>query len=260
MLDQGDDVRSLKIKRSDLVADKIKQLIVIKGLKPGDYLPSEKELIDTFQCSRGTIRETLKSLETQGLIQRNTGPKGGNILRAVHYLEAMQLLNNYLYFQNVAPSQFYAVRMILEPVVAQSVVGLLKEEDFAQLESMIELQSRFKGGTAGRADCRRAELEFHDILAKLCPNPFLSFVSRFLIYIILHFIKIREIEITLSDDFAKRNLADHRLILAALRNEDPAEVHKLMTLHMEDVYKFILSMGLDINTAMYLSKGGMYWP
>ncbi len=57
-------------RRPEEIADRIKDVIRSDALKPGDRLPQEKELIDQFKAAKGTVREAMKALETQGLILR----------------------------------------------------------------------------------------------------------------------------------------------------------------------------------------------
>jgi len=45
------------------------QEIVSGGLKPGERLPSDSELIERFSASRTAIREAMKVLSTKGLIE-----------------------------------------------------------------------------------------------------------------------------------------------------------------------------------------------
>jgi len=54
------------------VSEAIKSLIRDHDMKPGERLPQEPDLIGAFGVSKGTIREALKILETQGLIQMRT--------------------------------------------------------------------------------------------------------------------------------------------------------------------------------------------
>ena len=49
--------------------DELRRLIVDDGLEPGARLPSETELVERFGVSRATVRETLKLLEQDGLIE-----------------------------------------------------------------------------------------------------------------------------------------------------------------------------------------------
>ena len=66
-------------KRSDLMVEEIKRWIVAEGKKPGDRLPKERDLIAIFGVSKGTVRESLKSLEVQGLIRISNGPQRGSV-------------------------------------------------------------------------------------------------------------------------------------------------------------------------------------
>jgi len=58
--------------RPSAVSEAIKSLIRDHDMKPGEHLPQEPDLIGAFGVSKGTIREALKILETQGLIQMRT--------------------------------------------------------------------------------------------------------------------------------------------------------------------------------------------
>jgi DNA-binding FadR family transcriptional regulator len=239
---QSEDL--FKIKRSDVVAESIKQFIVSQNLKPGDRLPSEKELIQSFGCSRGTIRECLKSLEVQGLVEVLPGRSGGVRVCAVPYRRAMQQLANYLHFKNLSGAQIYRVRQEIEPLMAESVVGLLTEENFDSLEALVDSCRIYLEDESGedRLSCREAELEYHNILAKACPNPFLSFLCHFtndaLLHFVVHKTNYKKFEPNLIKDFAESNLQYHVKLIQAYRKKDRKKVKKLMADHMAEAAKF----------------------
>ena len=58
--------------RSEAVLEQLKRLIA-QNTKPGDRLPTEKALAETFQVGRSTIRECLSALTVQGLVERLPG-------------------------------------------------------------------------------------------------------------------------------------------------------------------------------------------
>ncbi len=62
------------------VAKQIERLI-LKKLKPGDKLPSERELAEMLQVSRSSIRDAIRSLELVGLVDPRQG--AGTIVREV---------------------------------------------------------------------------------------------------------------------------------------------------------------------------------
>ena len=137
---------SIKRKRSDAVADLIRGHIFQAGLQPNDRLPQESELIEMFGCSRSTIREALKSLEVQGLVQNTTGPGGGARVAPVSINRIVGLLSNYFYFQSISTAQIYQIRRLIEPELAFSVVGHLTAAHFAALDKAIEVQEHHPGG------------------------------------------------------------------------------------------------------------------
>ncbi|HZW03928.1 MAG TPA: GntR family transcriptional regulator [Anaerolineaceae bacterium] len=53
--------------------DILKNLVDEKGLKPGDQIPGEEELCQTYQISRTVVRQALQELEREGLIVRRKG-------------------------------------------------------------------------------------------------------------------------------------------------------------------------------------------
>lgn len=239
-----------KMKRSDIIIDAIKRMIVEQKLKPGDRLPSEKELIEQFQSSRGTTREALKSLEILGLVERIPGPKGGTRVRAVDSHEAMQSLANFMHFQNVTAVDLYSVRVYLEPMLVDSAVGHLETGHLRRLEEMIAISRQYLEGMKSRLQCRKAELDFHDIIAEACPNIFLSFLCKFINYILFHFLHIESIESSLGREFAKQNLDYHIQILAALRKGNRSAARTLMTEHMEDAFRYIISLKAVVGNSL----------
>lgn len=58
---------------SDLLQEKIKQLILTEGLAPGDPMPTEIELIDRLDTGRSSVREALKALQAVGIVEIRHG-------------------------------------------------------------------------------------------------------------------------------------------------------------------------------------------
>ena len=62
-------------KAAELVAEDIRRDIVRGALQPGDFLPTEANLIEQFGVSRPTLREALRVLESESLISLHKGPE-----------------------------------------------------------------------------------------------------------------------------------------------------------------------------------------
>lgn len=73
------EFESLKIKRAtDIIENRISNMIIKGIIKPGEKLPTEKELSEQFDVSIVTVREALRGLEVAGLIEKKR-KRWGNI-------------------------------------------------------------------------------------------------------------------------------------------------------------------------------------
>ncbi len=155
-------------------------MIVERGLRAGDRLPGERELMALFGASKGSVREALSALRSQGLIRTRTGPGGGIFLAEIDARRARALLSNYFLFRTPTIADIYDVRCELEPELAASLAGRLAPEDFARLERTLRIYDAPPRTAAEEYEQRLAELDFHTVLAELCPNPVLGFYCSFL--------------------------------------------------------------------------------
>lgn len=114
-------LRRKRQKLSDVIVESVKRSIVTDALKPGDRLPTERELMESFQCSKGSAREALKALEVEGLVSTRTGPSGGAYLNQAGTEPASRALRNYLHFQHLDGEQVYQLRkVIIRPIKSKA--------------------------------------------------------------------------------------------------------------------------------------------
>ena len=237
-------------KRSDLVAEEIKSWIAVQGLVPGDRLPQERELIDHFGVSKGTMREALKSLEVQGLVRVTTGPRGGATVASVTLGRSTQLLANYFFFQDMTIQQVYAVRRLLEPELAATVARSLTAEDLDALEASVNLCSHPAADQAADHRQRIAELDFHDILANACRNPFLAFNCRFMNALLKDCTVYRKVyghgakgkPPAQIRRLAESGLSAHRALLEAFRKRDAERARRTMLEHMIEAERQMVTL------------------
>lgn len=227
-------------KRSDRVAERVKQWIMEEKIASGGRLPQEKELIRLFAVSKGTIREALKSLEVQGLITMRTGPNGGATVSDVNSGKATELLSNYFYSKNLSLRDIYAVRKLIEPELAEAVVGHLGEADFEALEHNVGFCSCAPLGADANRMQRIAELDFHDVLADACPNPVLAFYCRFVNGLLKNLAVVQKIYVTPQPELADRGREYHLSLIEAFRAEDREAVRRVMHAHMIEAERIMV--------------------
>jgi DNA-binding FadR family transcriptional regulator len=123
-------LRRKRQKLCDVIVESVKRSIVTDALKPGDRLPTERELMESVQCSKGSASEALKALEVEALVSTYTGPGGGVYPNPAGTEPASRALRNYLHFQLLDGEQVYPLRKVIEVELAVSVLGRLSEDAF----------------------------------------------------------------------------------------------------------------------------------
>ena len=237
-------------KRTIIVADTIKQMVVTENLQPGDRLPTESELIHRFKMSKGTIREATRLLEAQGLIKTRTGPGGGCFVHEVSELRTIALLSNYFYFKNLNISDIYQIRKLLEPEVAASLAGNLKKEQLKLLNLIVtEYQDEPLNEHQDRLH-HEAALKFHGCLADFANNALLGFIIKFMAQMLTEVTVNRELFRPTNYKLWKMGLDFHKDLLIALKVGDSEKAKKIMYEHMCVAEKLLLKQEAMVSTKL----------
>jgi len=243
-------------KRPVEISERLKDWIVEHDLKPGDRLPQERDLMDMFKASKSTVREALGALQTQGLIRTRTGPRGGAYIAELDGRRAMELLGNYFFFSQPTIGDIYALRKLLEPEMAASLVGRLEEADFQRLRATIRLYDHPAANLGEEYRQRLAELDFHSVLAELCPNPVLAFFCSFLQNLLRNLAICRRIYGKPNPELRESGLHYQVRLLAALHRADEAEVRSIMYNHMCAAHAYMETCEAELsNRFLRLDRG-----
>lgn len=218
--------------RPQTVADAIKEWMVQQGLRPGDRLPGEAALIRRFGMAKGTIREALKVLETQGLVRTRTGPGGGAFVHEVSEQRARTLLANYLFFKDISIGDIYRLRRSLEPELAFDLAGQLSGDQLRRLDEAMTAYEEPPATIEDERYQRIAELEFHDILAGYSRNHLMAFQCRFLISLLRDLTVCRRIYRRRIPDLRETGRDYQTRLLAALAAGDAGAARAIMRAHM----------------------------
>lgn len=227
-------------KRPDIIADRIREMIVTHGLRPGDRIPHEWLLPETQEASRGTMREAQKILEFQGLIVSKTGPGGGVFVSTVGADQAIRLLDNLFLFQPPSIAEIYAIRKVLEPQLAASVAGRLSPEAFAALQAKIRLYEAEPETAEEEYRQRLAELDFHVELARHAENALLGFNCIFLVSLLRDMTVCRAIYKESNPALREAGLHYQISLMRAIKAGDGERAEKVMRDHMEAAERYML--------------------
>jgi len=213
-------------KAAMLVAQRIVRDIGRAGLRPGDLLPPERAMLETYATGRGTLREALRLLEFQGVIALKPGPGGGPILlspAASHLASTLQLLMQL----NQAPYRaLVEARLAVEPVVSQLAAGRIGDEPLAELAGSV---GQMRGNLGDRDRFRDADRRFHSVVAWSSGNA----VFGYLVDALLDILDGTVIGIDNPGDRRAAILRAHEEIYAAIARRDAAAAGERMREHVE---------------------------
>jgi DNA-binding FadR family transcriptional regulator len=123
-----------------MVADRLRAQIAGGSLKLGDSLPSESELLKQLGISRPTLREALRVLESEGLIQLGRGARSGATVLSPSIDTAAQYGALYLASQGTTLGEIHQVRMLLEPSLISLLADRSKKDFVRTLEQFVKAQ------------------------------------------------------------------------------------------------------------------------
>ncbi len=236
----------VKGRRTQQLADSIKTWIVEQSLQPGDRLPTELAVMERFDASKSTVRESMRILEAQGILKTKSGPKGGVFVSEMSENKAQSLLSNYLFFKNTSLSDLYQIRLSLEPEIAASLAGKLTETQLTELEKQIDKYSRPPEDIYQERERHIRSIEFNSLLASYSQNELLKFVVRFTAQMLTELTIYKKLYNPVNYDLWQAGVQSHRALVEALRKGDESEARQIMKQHMHTAYQLMKKQEAEV--------------
>lgn len=218
------------------IADQLREVILSGALKPGDKLPSTKELAERFQVGRSTVREALSALKATGLVDIRQG-EGCYVRQAgAEEVEIPKLDRLLLSPQTVV--ELSEARKVLEVSNAGLAAERRTPERLARLEQIV---SRMAATRDDEAEAKRLDAEFHMALADATGNPILARLLESIgtqVQMAIH--DTWNLRMFKNRELAERLLADHQALLRAVREGDAAGARREMDRHLSHVEQVLL--------------------
>jgi GntR family transcriptional repressor for pyruvate dehydrogenase complex len=145
---------------------------VLQGkLKAGDKLPSERQLKEIFQVSRGTLREALRALEQKGLITIKTGVQGGAVVCSVDTSQVSESLDLLLRYQKVRLRDLAEFREAVEGIIAAKAAQKANKSEVKQLSFyLISIKNLLTAKEFNWDEIIKVDNQFHLFLARIAGN------------------------------------------------------------------------------------------
>jgi DNA-binding FadR family transcriptional regulator len=209
------------------VVARLEELIHSEQLKPGEVLPSERELMLQFGVGRPAIREALFALSRMGLVEvangeraRVSSPTPSTLLGELSGAARLMLS------KSEGVRHFQEARTLFESALAEEAARVATRADVLGLESALQANKQAIGDAIR---FQQTDVAFHFAIASIPRNP---------IYLALHEAINEQRSVSLrrlgTDKLA---YASHRKLFEAIKERDPDAARQAMRSHLEEISK-----------------------
>ena len=209
------------------IVDQIKRAIQVSRLAPGDQLPSERELTKQLGVSRVSVRDALRMLEAQGLIEVRVGARGGAFVTAPAPALVGEGMAHMLMLANVTPAEITELRLIFELALLPLAC---ERRDDADLQALDEICDRGEATLAGGAYDVALSAAFHTRLARCTHNGAIALFAESFHDPLLQ--SLREAQ-RVAPEMGQTGLLEHRALVDAVRTRDAGRARAIMAEHVQ---------------------------
>ena len=206
------------------IHNQIRDAILDGTFKPGDKLPSEKELCQMFNVSRVPVREALCALELNGLVDSNQG-------QGVYVKSVNSVTNDWI--QETDPQDIIQARLLLEPEIARCAALNISEVEKERMRAIVET---FRKEAENGVYSAQTDRDFHMSIARASGNHMFFVICD----MVWKAMEQRMWSLILSrtvtaEENRKQHFEEHMQIAEAILSGDADLAFRSMKAHMSDL-------------------------
>lgn len=217
------------------VRDRVIELIINKKLKPGDKLPNEFQLAEELNVSRGTIREAVKILTAENVVEIKRGQ--GTYVNHTPGISDDPLGFKFKSDKYKLMLDCMELRLVLEPEIANMSAIRASKKD---INSIVSWKNIVEEQINSNKDHSQSDIEFHTAIANSTNNHVMSNVIPIITTAIPLFISITEFKLTESTIYY------HNEIVNAIINRNGNLASKMMYRHIKENADYINSIDKNL--------------
>lgn len=226
---------------SGQVADQIKKRILDGRLKPGDKLPSERDLCKQIGVGRLSLREGLRILESLGILETVYGRNSGTFVANID-IETLRIrFSEILRASKVTVDQLTEARLEISLIILRYFVERATEEDIKRLEECVDETERLYKASM---DSRESSVYFHQLIAQASHNPVFILLHSSVTELLRGFLA----KFQSPPEHTRRIVENQRAILKYLKKKDlenASIAEKAHLLYLEGTLKALIDHSAD---------------
>jgi len=212
------------------IISKIRDLINLKNLEPGDKLPSERKLSEKFNVSRGNVRRAIQKLEFYDIL--NSIPQSGTFIADIGIIAMNGMIDDILRLEDPDFKSLVEMRILMELKAVKLASLRRTEEDLVLIKKTLD---DYTNKVLNNEDAVQEDLLFHLAISKASGNTTLN---NFMLMITPEIITNFETHHVCDKDLAHIGIVEHEEIYNAIKLQDPNLAKQKMKEHFNVLYQY----------------------
>lgn len=209
------------------VSLQIKKQIEEGSWKEGEKINGEIELAKLFQVSRGSIREAIKSLQLQGILEVQNGNGtyvAQNALKKIKERQLLEMMNDDFYHDEIIECRF-----IIECQAAYLAAKICSQEDIEALNKNYNemMECTMKGD---EKQCSQKGHEFHSYIVKMINNEVLATFYDSILQLLMQ--ERDRFYSETEDEEVLHYHSEHKKLIEAFEKHDAELARSIMEQHL----------------------------
>ena len=192
----------------------LRKAILEHKMPPGSPIV-EQNVSNLLEISRTPVREALKQLEAEGLIQ--VSPTRGYYVTEINLLDVVEI---------------FEIRLALESLALKTAINKITDEDIEEMEAQLNKLTK----TSRPEEYYQSDRNFHDLLVRRSNNHRLAF---FLSIITSHVERFR-VTASQKPERKQQSRKEHKEVLKYIKNRDFKKAQAALTLHINHAKESVI--------------------
>jgi GntR family transcriptional regulator, transcriptional repressor for pyruvate dehydrogenase complex len=240
-----DNFTTVPKNKAEFVAQRLLDRIITANLEAGSSFGTEADLLQQFDVSRPTLRESLRILESQGVLELRPGPRGGIIVTKPGTDILAHGLSVHLRLHDVPFIAVLKAREAIEPALAVEAAENATAEEIEEMQASVDRMKAIKDEAAFVEENRN----FHSIIARASRNQVMEifWATISILAAGTHY------GVSFTPGNRQHVIDAHQAIVDALRARDSEAAEKLMDSHVRELetlvrkqYRHLLTQATNV--------------
>jgi GntR family transcriptional regulator, transcriptional repressor for pyruvate dehydrogenase complex len=210
----------------DLLAEQLREAILSGDISEGELLPSERDLVEQTGLTRGSVREALRQLAAEGLVQTKPGRFGGNMVTLPTKDAVANSLNQFVRGRRMPLRTLHETRDVLEPALARLAARHRTDQDLRRIR---QLHQELVEATGDFQRFSRLNIRWHHAVAHASGNELLSAALEAISYGVAVSTTVSEYD---SPEIRQQVIRVHAQLIDAIEARDGDLAERRMRQHI----------------------------